>query len=160
MKEIKLTQGKVALVDDEDYEWLNQWKWVAWKHRNTYYAVTHGGKANGKYFNLSMHRIILNVPEGLEIDHIDHNGLNNQKNNIRICTRSQNAKNIIKYRGRSEYKGVTFVRHRNIEYIGSQIVSQGKRYWLGLFPNEISAAIAFDKKAKELHGEFANLNFK
>ena len=84
MKEIILTQGQVALVDDEDFEYLNQWKWCAIKSRKTYYTT------RTIYIpckmTVIMHRIIMNTPLDMTVDHIDHNGLNNQKYNLRICT--------------------------------------------------------------------------
>jgi hypothetical protein len=91
MKEIKLSQGKVALVDDEDFEYLNQFKWHAsGNSKYTYYAM-HRNKDR----NLLMHRIIMNTPDNLEVDHIDHNGLNNQRLNLRNCSHSENIKNML-----------------------------------------------------------------
>ena len=101
MKEIPLTQGEVALVDDEDYEWLNQWRWYVLKARHTFYAVRFdGGRTQ------SMHREIMCNPVGKEVDHSDMDGLNNQRINLRIATRSQNHKNVNPY-GVSAYLGVS-----------------------------------------------------
>lgn len=156
MKEIKLTQGQVALVDDEDYEYLNQWKWYAQKSRGTFYACRYT-----KNEVLIMHRIILNTPFNMEVDHRDHNGLNNQRHNIRNCTRSQNHMNKDP-RGSSKYLGVSWDKSRNKwrAFIQTRQISNGKRKTLfnGQYNTEEEAAIAYNEAAKRLHGEFANLN--
>lgn len=152
MKEIKLTQGKTALVDDSDYDYLNQWKWYAQKDRYTYYAVRRDGKRRMK-----MHRVILGLgyDSNLFPDHIDHNGLNNQRSNLRIATRSQNAANRSSIRTAvSKYKGVAPMRKR----WQAHIVKDGVQKYIGLFKNEIDAALAYNIEAKKLHGEFAHLN--
>lgn len=97
MREIPLTQGKVALIDDEDYEELSQYKWTA-HHRakNTWYAVRYVGKrVDGKRVgvHIQMHRVITNCPDGLVVDHINHNGLDNRKENLRTVTAAVNAGN-------------------------------------------------------------------
>jgi len=146
MKEILLTQNKVALVDNEDYEWLSQWKWYADKSNNIFYARR--GLCKGKLTTtLFMHREILALTFGnkLQIDHINHNGLDNQMNNkARI--------------GTSKFKGVSW--HKGSKKWRAYIAIYGKQNHLGHFINEIKAAQAYDNKAKELFGEYANLNFK
>src|SRR3989304_2105986 len=89
MKEIQLSQGKVALVDDEDFEMLNRYKWSAMRGANTYYAYTHIILESGKRTSIAMHRVIMQTPVGYETDHRDRNGLNNQRFNLRICTHSK-----------------------------------------------------------------------
>jgi len=123
MKEIKLTQGKVTLVDDEDYEYLNQWKWYAHKQGNTFYAKRyyHFGRKTNRI--KIMHREIMNTPLHLEVHHIDHNGLNNQRSNLRNCTHGQNQYSRTNKR-RSKYVGVTFMQGK---YIFAQIRINGKR---------------------------------
>lgn len=151
MKEIKLTQGKVALVDDEDYEYLSQWSWVAIKNRNTFYAQ------RGWRPIIKMHRFIMNPPNDMQIDHIDHNGLNNQKINLRVCTSAQNKMNR-RPSGESKYLGVTREGKSNK---WSATISHNNQYiHLGAFKTQEEAAIAYDSAAKIYHGEFANLNFK
>ncbi len=155
MKKIHLTQGFVTLVDDEDFDYLNQFKWCAAKIGKNYYA------SKGRCSNLiKMHRLITHAPKGLVVDHIDHNTLNNQKYNLRICTSGQNTANRTAS-GISKYLGVSVFQNGKFRgRISGYISSNKRRFSLGFFKTEIDAARAYDKKAKELHGEFANLNFK
>jgi len=152
MKEITLTQGKVALVDNEDYKTLSLFTWCVHKERNVYYAIT---DINGK--QLKMHRLIMNTQDGIEIDHRDHNGLNNQKYNLRNCTSSQNAQNRRKRKNCSSvYKGVSFNRRKNKWNAGIKI--NGKQFHLGYFILEKSAAKAYDLAANKHFKGFANFN--
>jgi len=151
---IPLTQGKFAIVGAEDYEWLSQYKWCALKtHNNKFYAVR---RKNNK--TIIMHRQIMNAPAGLVVDHIDGNSLNNRKTNLRICTQAQNIHNSQPRRNRSsKYKGV-FWDKVNKKW-STNIRKGDKRIYLGGFDDEIEAALAYDRKAAELFGEFAYLNF-
>lgn len=162
MKEIKLTQGYVSLVDDEDFEYLNQWKWQVLKKKYTQYAAR-TIYINGEQTAILMHRLIMELSDKRQIDHIDHNGLNNQKNNLRICTNGQNQMNK-RACGNSKYLGVNVIYKRNknktYKYITSEIAFNKKRIHLGAFQTEEDAAMAYDKAAVLYHGEFANLNFK
>ena len=99
---IELTQNKFALVDDEDYRWLNEFKWYRVKSKKTDYAYTKIIQSNGKRKSMLMHRLILNTPTGMQTDHKNHNGLDNRKSNIRICTSSENHQNMIPNR-KSKY---------------------------------------------------------
>ena len=151
MKEIKLTQGKSAIVDDEDYEGLNRFKWFAEQRGNTFYARSKS--------STYMHRFILGLEQGdgKEIDHKDGNGLNNCRENLRLCTRSQNNINGRVRKGTSKYKGVCWDK-RDKKW-KARISIDKKRISLGNWLSEIGAARAYDIKATELHGEFARLNF-
>lgn len=157
MKKIKLTQGQVALVDDEDFEWLNQWKWYALKDHLTFYAVRKSSMVNRQTRQLiRMHRIILDSQNGELVDHKDHNGLNNQRSNIRPCTQSQNHQNRISRVGTSRFKGVSWRKGRN-RWLVNIATGDRKRY-VGMFKNELDAAMAYNSIAAELFGEFARLN--
>lgn len=159
MKFIPLTQGRMAIVDDKDYEWLNQWKWYVYKKRHTYYAVRMTGFRPQK--QIFMHRLILNPPDGFESDHINHNGLDNRRANLRACTRSQNQQNKKAKLGvTSQYKGVHYRLGKLKKHWIAQIQINKKSIYLGYFKNEIAAAKAYDSKAVELFGDFAYLNFR
>ena len=159
MKRIPLTQGKFALVDDEDYEWLMQWKWtVAKQHNGDFYAVRQPSRKLGKRKTIYMHRQILNISPKMLTDHRNHCGLDNRKLNIRSCTNSQNRQNQILAGGISKFKGVYW--NKNAKKWCVNIYQNYKRYQLGYFKAEIKAAKAYDKKAKELFGEFAYTNFQ
>ena len=161
MKQIKLTQGKFALVDDSDYEELSKFKWCAVKGRHTFYAT---GKykclSDGKRHKIYMHRQIMNTSRGIQTDHQNSNGLDNQRSNLRICTHSQNIRNQHKdfKETSSKYKGVYF--KKSLGKWVTQIGQNFERIYLGCFSNEVDAALAYDKKAKELFGEYAYLNFQ
>ena len=158
MRLIPLTQGQFAQVDDWNNDWLNQWEWFAIKDGNTYYAVRDEKKINGKRPRVWMHRVIMGTPQGMEVDHRDHNGLNCLEENMGNCTRGQNQFNKTKKRGcSSQYLGVSYNKKG---YIRAQISTNKQKFYLGAFKSEVDAARAYDIKAKELFGEFANLNFK
>jgi len=157
MKRIKLTKNKFAIVDDEDYEKLNQFKWHASckdKKRKIYYAARRD--LNGKL--IYMHREILNPSANLWTDHKNNNKLDNRKENIRACSCSQNHGNIRKREGcTSKYKGVSCVNRKEKRKKRWVTYICGK--YIGRFHSEIEAAKAYDKRAKEVYGEFAYTNF-
>ena len=157
MKEITLTQGKVALVDDEDFEELSKYRWsVCKKGRNNWYARRHQYVGPGKYAKVYMHKHIMNET-GLIVDHINGNSLNNQRSNLRYCTQAQNAMNSRhQEKCASKFKGVS--KHIRFKTWQAAIVYQRKRIWLGCHGCEEAAALAYNKKAVELFGEFARLN--
>lgn len=159
MKQIPLTQGKFAIVDDSDYEYLNQFKWCAHRIGNTFYA-DRMGERDGKNYTELMHRVILNITDSnVHCDHINHNGLDNRRCNIRICTRSQNGMNRKRYANSSSiYKGVTY--RKDMGKWTARIRLNNKNKSLGIFNNEYDAAKRYDLAAIEYYGEFANLNFK
>jgi hypothetical protein len=154
MKKIALTQNKFALVDDSDYGWLSQWKWQAVKNKHNYYAVRGTGSAQ-----MRMHRLILGLKpnDGLQVDHINGNGLCNLRSNLRLCTNSQNQWNRKRACGTSQYKGVHW--NARLRKWVVQIRKNTVGDYLGLYDNEMEAAKTYDKKAKELFGQFASLNF-
>lgn len=161
MKEIILTQGKVAFVDDEDFEYLSQWKWCAVKGRSTYYA-SRTSYETGVQLHIKMHREIFRLKpykdEPIVVDHKDHNGLNNQKENLRKCTPLLNQANKTKIQRKSvssRYKGV--VKHTHSYQ--ARITYKDTTYKLGFYKDEVNAARAYDQKAREFFGEFALLNF-
>lgn len=151
---IRLTRGMFAIVDEDDYEKLNQYEWSAVKGCNTYYARA-AIYINNKQKSFAMHQIIMGISE-LDIDHKNRNGLHNYKSNLRFCNRSQNIRNAKTMKKCvSTYKGVD--THQN--KFRSRIYFNNKSISIGYYNNEIDAAIAYDQKAKELYGEFAWLNF-
>lgn len=159
MKTILLTQGKFALVDDEDYRWLSRWKWYSLRQRGNFYAIRNKGKRPNRN-KLLMHREILNAQEYQGIDHKNHNGLDNRKINLRICTKNQNQHNRLpNKKSSSKHKGIYWDKSYTKKW-HAQIQFNHRRIFLGRFSNEIEAAKAYDQKAKELFGEFAYTNFK
>ncbi len=162
MKQVALSKNQKALVDDEDYEFVQAKPWYAHFSSRTksYYAYREERTVEGKRYSLPMHRYLLGLAHGnkVKVDHIDHNTLNNQKDNLRIVSNSENSQNRRNHKQTvSGYKGVSWHRKRG-KWTVSIKKNRVARY-LGLFPDPISAAQAYDKAAKELFGEFAYLNF-
>jgi len=141
MKQIPLTQGKFALVDDEDYDWLMTWKWYAHKQGKTFYAATNMPYSEGGGMIL-MHRLLMMYPKDMHVDHINHDGLDNRKSNLRDCTNRQNQSNLRKP-GVSQYTGVYWHKHAN--KWRSQIQINSKLKHLGYFPrdHEYDAHLAY-----------------
>ena len=172
MKTIGLSQGKVALVDDDKYEYLNRWKWSAGKYGKRYYAVRTipTGKfriTNGKsveiYKTVLMHHVVFGAH--VRIDHIDGDGLNNQMKNLRPASVVENARNMLKRANISSiYKGVSWNKKKNkwhAQIAGGELRPNGwhKVIFLGYFDDEIEAARTYDRAAIKYFGEFAKLNF-
>ena len=154
MKEIPLTRGKVALVDDEDYERVSKFKWHCTSEG---YAATTLPRLNGHRKTVWMHRYIMNAPDGIEVDHVRSGGLDNRRENLRLASHTQNTMNRPSDRGSlSRYKGVSFFKDGKKWH--AEIQAHGKRIYLGRFISEIDAAIAYNEAAKKHHGEFAVLN--
>ena len=158
MKEIPLTRGYVALVDDEDYEWLSQWKWHALVISSSPRAVRNASIANGgSKGTIYMSRQIVDAPPGMPVDHQDHDTLNNQRSNLRVCTYSQNNANRRKTAGcTSRFKGVYW--NKGCRKWCAQIKLGGLCKYLGLFVDEVKAAQAYNREAVCRSGEFALLN--
>ncbi len=157
MKEIHLNKGRVAIVDDEDFEWLSAWNWSSRVCKNGTIYACRWISVGGKEPHIHMHREIMKCPDGLLVDHKDRDGLNNRRENLRIATKSQNNANNAGKRSHSTnaFKGVARFRKK----WRAVIRFQGVRKYLGYFKREEDAARAYDAKARELFGEFASTNF-
>lgn len=154
---IPLTRGRFAKVDPEDFIWLSQFRWYCNNRPHTSYAISNAGEGKERK-KILMHREIMMTPRELVCDHINRNGLDNRKSNLRNCTARENHLNVGARKGAtSKYKGVYF--NRRMKKWAACIKSGDRKIHLGYFKNEIDAARAYDKKAKELFGEFAYLNF-
>ena len=146
--------GKFALVDAADYDFISQWKWStsgkSWRYAKRTIVV------DGKYSAILMHRLLMNASKGMEVDHIDRDGLNNQRSNLRLCTRAENSRNRPAcHNTRGPFKGVRRVSMFNYKAV---IGFQGKVIHLGYFRSPYDAATVYNFKALELFGEFARYN--
>ncbi len=151
MKKISLTQGKYAIVDDEDFEYLSQWKWCVDKTTYGTFIAVRWDKNHKS--NMRLHRLVVDAPDGMQVDHINHDTLDNRKKNLRVVTCQQNQQNQ-KPRSNttSKFKGVCF-RQREQKWI-AKISENHKQIHLGYFDTEEEAARVYRKKAKELYGEY------
>jgi hypothetical protein len=147
---LELTQGFRALIDDDDYAWLSQFKW----------HIARIGKANRprRSDKLYLSRIILDAPKGMVVDHINGDTLDNRRVNLRICSVGNNRKNNRIYaRNKTGFKGVTI--HKKYGKYQAFIVNNKKSIWLGYYDSAENSGRAYDVAAKKYHGEFACLNF-
>jgi len=160
MIKIALTQDKTSLISDEDADLVSQFKWSAVRRKGKWYTLTNLPGGGG---TTSIHRLVCGLKTGdpAKVDHIDGNGLNNQRSNLRLCDNQRNRWNSASHvGGTSRYKGVSW--HKFKSGAGKwrgQITVDGVKYRLGLFDTEEAAARACDALMIELHGEFARLNF-
>lgn len=159
-RRIPLTRGKFAIVDPDDFDSLNIYKWFATKNASTFYAKRNlYPKKKGKPGSIPMHRQIMNPPREMLVDHINYNGLDNRKANLRLATRTQNNRHTRRTMnpGSSKYKGVCWYSREKRWAV--RIHADGKTIPLGHFKDEIQAAKTYDKAARKYHGAFAALNF-
>ena len=158
MMKIPLAKGKFAIVDDCDFNWLNQWNWQLTTGRCDYaYRYLQVDKER---YTILMHRMIIGICgiEGVFVDHINRDSLDNRMGNLRLCSRSENTANSKKRKGcTSKYKGVS--KRKDCDRWVAGIKNGNKKVYLGLYYKEEDAAKVYDKAAKECFGEFALLNF-
>lgn len=153
MKEIQLINGGVTLVSDEDYEYLMNWKWRRIDSTSTSYVVRRGANTH----RVHMHRVIMKPPSDMVVDHINGNGLDNRRENLRVCTTRENVQNKrMPVHNTVGYKGVT--RHHSGKY-QAQITVNGKHKNLGIYSDPLEAAHVYDNAAIKYFGEFARINF-
>jgi hypothetical protein len=157
-KSIPLSQGKFAIVDDGDFEYLNQFKW---HYDNTGYASRTLSRV--LIFRLSrhisMHREITEAPVGMEVDHINGNRLDNRRSNLRVCTKAENRRNIgVRKNNSTGYKGVCYRKY--IKQWQAQITVNSKAVYLGYYKTAEEAAKVYDQAAVKYYGNFANINIK
>lgn len=154
MRKIKLSQGKYAIVDDNDFEWLNQWKWYLGSNKR--YATRCKSRKLGKK-RVYLHRLIMDAKKGEEVDHINGDKIDNRRENLRICTTMQNKHNYkIPITNTSGYKGVGW--HKRDKKWTARIRVNYKLIHLGYYVDKIEAALAYNKAAIKYHKEFARLN--
>lgn len=155
---ITLSQGKVAIVDASDFDWLNQWKWHAHRAGIKWCAARGVAAPNGKRSILLMHRAVMSAPKGVSVDHINHDPLDNRRANLRLCTHAENCKNRTSHKdASSQYVGVCWYASRG-KWM-ARLHNNGKAVFLGYFEHEKDAAMAYDAAARTHFGEFANPNF-
>lgn len=162
MKTIIINNGQLISVEDDDFERLSMFTWYQYNGSHVYRCeksksgvLTNSGNVRTEHISVANE---IFGTRGKKYDHKDLNPLNNLRDNIRPATSGQNGMNRRKFmNGHSQYKGPSFYKAKG-KWI-SQIMKDGKNYWLGYFDTDIDAAKAYDKKAIELFGEFANLNF-
>lgn len=158
MRKIPLTQGKFALVDDEDYKWLNQWKWHAQKNRNGDWHGARNDYSSGKRKRIIISRLIIGASKGQIVHHGNHNTLDNRKFNLQNCTRSENGSHRKKQQRKSTsiFKGVSWCGRLN-KWL-SQLRINGELKHFGCFDDEVEAAKRYDKGAIKYFGAFALTN--
>ena len=154
MKRVELTQKFFTIVDDEDYLYLKNYKWDVCRSKYSYYARTRIKDKNNKRNTILMHRMIMKAPKYMQVDHISGNGLNNLKNNLRLCTQTQNNGNTrLSRHNTSGIKGVHWNKKRQIWI--AVLHKNNKPHYLGSFNDKFEAKKVYEKAAKEYFGEFA-----
>jgi|SRR5882757_8260471 len=154
MKRVPLSNGESMLVDDKDFEWASKIKWKALKNHGKGSIKTYAAMPGTK--SQLAHRLLLDAPKGILVDHIDGDGLNNQRSNLRLCTNSQNHANLGKYPSNVlSYKGI----YRNGKYFWANLGCNRKYAKMGPFDTEDDVALAYDVMAVLAFDEFAKTNF-
>ena len=156
---IALTKFRFTIVDPQNYDWLNKFKWCLAKGDDSFYAVRNVRIGRGRTKAVFMHRLIMNPPSHLLVDHANTDGLDNRRSTLRIATPSENMFNRRKTKKKtySRYIGVSF--DKQVGKWTATICTNRKSIRLGRFSSEIDAARAYDMAAKQYHKEFARLNF-
>ena len=156
---IPLTQDLSSLVSEEDADWLRQFRWHAVKFgtkaRPLVYAARNA-KIDGAWKLLLMHRALLGAPRGFVVDHINHDGLDNRRVNLRLCTQRENMKNARSGSNKTGFRGVSRTSPNRFT---ACIHANGRSKYLGCFETPEAAAAAYDAAATEQFGEFAQPNF-
>lgn len=161
MKTIPLTQGYSAIVDDDDFDRVSQFKWVAWvkkrEGKTEVYAIRTFRRPHKQQRTVQLHRFVMDVWDGRLVDHRNHDSLDCRKVNLRVCTHAQNTMNSRKRRdGSSQYKGVRFIS--KLKKWSVRITVNGQRRYVGFYLSEEEAARAYNDAARQHFGEFACLN--
>jgi len=150
VRRIPVGKGLFATIDAADYEEVSKYRWYTSRHGRNIYAATN---KNGRM--VYMHRMLMRPRKGYVVDHIDGNSLNNRRCNLRVCTQAQNLINKAPRGGTSQFVGVYRSKNKWLAYV----TRHGKYHYVGVFEDEVEAAKARERKAYELHGEYAYLNF-
>ena len=155
-----MAQPRYAKVAPCDYKRLREYEWFTQKGKSCFYAARRSrGPKGSKPATIYMHRELIDVADGLLVDHVNQDSMDNRRANLRGATRAQNIRNRKKFSNSSgsKYKGI--YRYKNKKRWIARIMFEKKRIHLGIFRNEIEAAKAYDRAAIKYHGEFASLNF-
>jgi hypothetical protein len=158
-RRIYLGEGFWTILDRQDYYRFGCFKWEVSGENNVFYAVRNIKADPSRTATVRLHRLIMNAPKGVLVDHRNNDSLDNRKANLRLATHSQNSWNSRRDKSNtlSRYRGVSFSKRKQKWFAAIRV--KGKRVWLGYFDDEIAAAHAYDHAARKYHKEFASLNF-